>query len=275
MIDKTFIVYNVNLIEKGKNMITFISPAKGFNENTPEPRQTPVFVDQARQIVNELKKLDKDQISSLMKIKNDLAQLNLARFSEFKYDKMGLYALLAYSGIQYKTMLPETFSQDQLEFLDRHLRIVSGLYGILRPSDSIYPYRLEMLTKLEVPVDDVNHKNLYSFWGDKIASKLEEDSDGVIVNLASDEYSKTIKKHLSRDTVLVSCTFKVNKKDKLKVESTASKKARGLMVSYITKNKIDKYTELKNFCDDGYVYRDDLSVFDDKDINLVFVKDAN
>lgn len=272
MIYRTFIVYKVNLREKGKNMITFISPAKGFNETSPSPKQMPIQIEKSKIIINSLKDMDLEELSKIMKIKESLASLNVERFKDFKFDENGLFALFAYSGIQYKNIDPTSLSKDDLDYLDKHLRIISGLYGCLRPSDSIYPYRLEMLTKLPLKCNRISYKNLYAFWADSIYKNLEENSDGVIVNLASNEYSKAIKKHLKKDIIFVTCTFKVMKKGKLKVESTASKSARGKMLRYIAKNKISDYRELMNFTEDGYVFRKELSKIEENEVELIFTK---
>lgn len=246
-------------------MIFFISPAKGFNEDTPLAKTLPSHLDRTKILVDELKKLNIDQVSSFMKIKFDMAKLNFTRFRDFKFDVYGSPAIYAYSGIQYKTIGPSDFSSDEIDFLSSHLRIISGLYGCIRPMDSIYPYRLEMQTRLSIG-------SLYDFWSDSIYQDLRNNSGGQIVNLASDEYSRAIKKYLDKDTILINCIFKLNKSGKLKIESTASKKARGLMVKYITHNKIDDYHDLINFSDDGYIFSKEKSKFDRNIVDLVFIK---
>src|SRR3712207_345282 len=131
--------------------------------------------------------------------------------------------------------------------------------------DSIYPYRLEMQTKLSIG-------SLYEFWSDSIYQDLKSNSNGQIVNLASDEYSKTVKKFLDKDTVLINCIFKLNRAGKLKVQSTTSKKARGLMVRYITQNRVDDYHDLINFSEDGYIFSEEESNLDKNVVDLVFIK---
>lgn len=255
-------------------MIIFISPAKGFNETSPSPKQIPSQIEKSKIIIDSLRNMCLEELSKLMKIKEDLASLNIERFKDFKFDQNGLSALFAYSGIQYKNIDPTSLSKDDLDYMDKHLRIISGLYGCLKPSDSIYPYRLEMLTKLPLKYGNTLHKNLYDFWSDSIYKDLEENSEGVIVNLASNEYSKVIKKYVKKDIIFVTCTFKVIKKDKLKIESTASKSARGKMLRYIAKNKINDYRDLMNFTEDGYEFRKELSKTEGNEIELIFTKNA-
>ena len=221
-----------------------------------------------------------------MKIKEDLAQLNYCRFQRMKpiscckNSKDGKEspkftgktpAIFAYDGIQYKSISPESISKDGIEFLNDHLRIISGLYGILRPFDMIDEYRLEMQTKVKV-----NEKaNLYSFWDGSISGNISEDlgGEGIVLNLASKEYSKTVEKYFDNKKSeskikLITCIFKVEKAGKLKVESTASKKARGYMVRYIAENKIDDIEGVKTFNIDGFTYSENEST----EKEIVFVK---
>ena len=180
-------------------------------------------------------------------------------------------AIFAYDGIQYKSIAPESISKEGIEFLNEHLRIISGLYGVLRPFDMIDEYRLEMQTKVKV-----NDKaNLYSFWNGSISGSISEDlgGEGIVLNLASKEYSKTVEKYFDNKkseskVKLITCTFKVEKSGKLKVESTASKKARGYMVRYIAENKIDDIEGVKRFDLDEFRYSEEEST----EKELVFVK---
>lgn len=244
-------------------MIVFISPAKGFNETNIEAQSIPEFLDDAKIIMNYLKTLNSTEISKTMKINEKLSLLNKKRFENFHFDKFGSPALLAYSGMQYKSISPEDFDDADMNFANTHLRIISALYGILKPMDSIYPYRLDISTKLssdKIP-------NLYKYWNNKIFNSLKKDSQGVIVNLASEEYSKSVKKYIT-DEKYISCTFKVFKNDKLKIESSSSKKARGLMLRYIIKNRIENTEELKNFKDNDFIFSKELSTDDE----FIFIK---
>lgn len=243
-------------------MIVFISPAKGFNETDIKANSIPSLIDKSKIIMNELKSLSEDDIKKSMKVNDKIAELNVRRFSNFRFDSEGIPAIFGYSGIQYKNIDAASFSEDDINFLEKHFRILSGLYGVLKPMDSIYPYRLDLLTKISVE----GSKNLYEFWNSSIYEKLSEESPSVIVNLASDEYSKAVKKY-AENQKYVSCTFKVDKSGKLKVESTASKIARGKMVRFIVENRIDDPEQLKTFNLDGYIFREDLS----SDDEFVFV----
>lgn len=235
-------------------MIVFISPAKGFNEKNIKAESLPEFIDESQLLIDYLKTLSVLEISKIMKINEKLSLLNKERFEKFKFDMLGGPALLLYSGIQYKNIAAKDFNEEDLSFANEHLRIVSALYGLLKPMDSIYPYRLEMSRKL--PSEDF--PNLYNFWGDKIFNSIKRDSDNVIVNLASDEYSKAIKNYVT-DEKYISCFFKVLKNKELKLESSSSKKARGLMVNYIVKNKILDPEDLKKFNQAGFVFSEEYS----------------
>ncbi len=237
-----------------KYMIVFISPAKGFfnRENFSSSDNfdfidslitRPRYIKKTRTIINRLKKLSIEDISSLMKINYDLSKLNFDRIKDFDFSDNGLPALFAYSGIQYKNIDANSLDVKSLEYASKHLRIMSGLYGVLRPFDSIFPYRLELLTRLKI--DD--YKNLYEFWGDTYFESLKSDCSGVIVNLASDEYSKAVKKYLPKEIIYISCSFKSIKNGQLKSFSTSSKIARGKMTRFILENRIENYKDLKKF----------------------------
>ncbi|MEG0249522.1 MAG: peroxide stress protein YaaA [Peptostreptococcus sp.] len=244
-------------------MIIFISPAKGFNKTEIDPESIPEFIDKSKLLIDYLKTLDTSEISAIMKINEKLSKVNKERFESFKLDRSGSPALLAYSGVQYKNISLEDFDEDDLNFANKHLRILSGLYGLLRPMDSIYPYRLDISTKLTSEI----FSNLYRYWDNKIFNSIKKDSKDVIINLASEEYSKAVKKYIT-DEKYISCTFKVLKNNKLKLESNSSKKARGLMVRYIIKNKITYPKDIKNFTEDGFAFSKELS----SDNEFVFIK---
>lgn len=249
-------------------MIVFISPAKGFNNIESTGNELPIFYKDTKKIISRLKRLNQTEISNLMKVNKEISKLNYNRYKSFKIDTNGMPAILAYDGLQYKNMMPSTFSIQELNFSNEHIRILSGLYGILKPLDSIYPYRLEMQTKLDVK----NYNNLYEFWGDKLYKELEKDSSGVIINLSSDEYSKCIKKYVSDNVKFISCSFKVNKNGKMIVHSTSSKTARGQMVNFIVKNNIDDYEKLKEFNEDGYKFVEEVATEKSNIIEYVFYK---
>lgn len=274
-------------------MITIISPAKNMRKSEDWKElidegelSCPRLYEKSNEVLAHMKEYITEEIRAIMKIKEDLAQLNYCRFQRMKpiscckNSKDGKEspkftgktpAIFAYDGIQYKSISPENISKDGIEFLNDHLRIISGLYGILRPFDMIDEYRLEMQTKVKI-----NDKaNLYSFWDGSISGNISEDlgGEGIVLNLASKEYSKTVEKYFDNKKSeskikLITCTFKVEKAGKLKVESTASKKARGYMVRYIAENKIDGIEGVKTFNIDGFTYSENEST----EKEIVFVK---
>lgn len=274
-------------------MITIISPAKNMRKSEDWKElidegelSCPRLYEKSNEVLAHMKEYITEEIRAIMKIKEDLAQLNYCRFQRMKpiscckNSKDGKEspkftgktpAIFAYDGIQYKSISPESISKDGIEFLNDHLRIISGLYGVLRPFDMIDEYRLEMQTKVKI-----NDKaNLYSFWDGSISGNISEDlgGEGIVLNLASKEYSKTVEKYFDNKKSeskikLITCIFKVEKAGKLKVESTASKKARGYMVRYIAENKIDGIEGVKTFDIDGFIYSENEST----EKEIVFVK---
>lgn len=274
-------------------MITIISPAKNMRKSEDWKElidegelSCPRLYEKSNEVLAHMKEYITEEIRAIMKIKENLAQLNYCRFQRMKpiscckNSKDGKEspkftgktpAIFAYDGIQYKSISPESISKDGIEFLNDHLRIISGLYGVLRPFDMIDEYRLEMQTKVKI-----NDKaNLYSFWDGSISGNISEDlgGEGIVLNLASKEYSKTVEKYFDNKKSeskikLITCTFKVEKAGKLKVESTASKKARGYMVRYIAENKIDDIEGVKTFNIDGFTYSENEST----EKEIVFVK---
>ena len=274
-------------------MITIISPAKNMRKSEDWKElidegelSCPRLYEKSNEVLAHMKEYITEEIRAIMKIKEELAQLNYCRFQRMKpiscckNSKDGKEspkftgktpAIFAYDGIQYKSISPENISKDGIEFLNDHLRIISGLYGVLRPFDMIDEYRLEMQTKVKI-----NDKaNLYSFWDGSISGNISEDlgGEGIVLNLASKEYSKTVEKYFDNKKSeskikLITCIFKVEKAGKLKVESTASKKARGYMVRYIAENKIDGIEGVKTFNIDGFTYSENEST----EKEIVFVK---
>ena len=274
-------------------MITIISPAKNMRKSEDWKElidegelSCPRLYEKSNEVLAHMKEYITEEIRAIMKIKEELAQLNYCRFQRMKpiscckNSKDGKEspkftgktpAIFAYDGIQYKSISPESISKDGIEFLNDHLRIISGLYGVLRPFDMIDEYRLEMQTKVKI-----NDKaNLYSFWDGSISGNISEDlgGEGIVLNLASKEYSKTVEKYFDNKKSeskikLITCTFKVEKAGKLKVESTASKKARGYMARYIAENKIDDIEGVKTFNIDGFTYSENEST----EKEIVFVK---
>lgn len=246
-------------------MKVIISPSKTMVESTKSERalSLPTNEKETKKIIDRLKELSVEDIRQLMKINDRLAMLNKNRFDSLTFDTNGSPAILSYDGLQYKNIQLDKFTEDEIGFLDNHIRIISGLYGVLKPFNSIYPYRLEMQSKLQI--DDTTC--LYDYWDSKIYKALEKETD-TIINLASLEYSKIIKPYVHEDVNFITCIFKVRKVDKLKVESTASKIARGQMIYFIIKNKIENAYDIKNFNLDGYSYMEELS----NEQEYIFVK---
>lgn len=244
-------------------MITIISPAKTLNfdstlmsEKSTEPR----FLVQCNELIEELKTKNSYEIMELMKVSKNIADLNIERFNKFKENDKVKQAIFAYNGQVYKSMNPANFSEKEIEFLQDHLRIISALYGILRPLDLIKEYRLEMSTKLKNSYGD----NLYKFWNERITSALAEEiknhHEKTIINLASEEYSKSINlKKLREEYKILNIVFKEKRNGEYKVIGMKAKTARGLMVSYIVKNHIDKVEEIKDFDIDEYSFNSKLS----------------
>ena len=267
-------------------MIAIISPAKNMREDEMwknivknEMISYPSLHEETNHILSELKKYSVEEIARLMRISEKLAELNFERFKNMEFLKGNKEdineektpAVFAYDGMQYKYIEVEKMSYDEIEFMNSHLRIISGFYGVLKPLDLIDEYRLEMQTKLEVD----EFKNLYSFWNNKIYNEIINGLEGseIILNLASKEYSKTIEKYISgknsdKKYKFITCTFKVNKGGKMRVDSTSSKKSRGSMVKFIAENKIDTIEEVKKFSFDGFKYSEEES----SEGELVFVK---
>jgi cytoplasmic iron level regulating protein YaaA (DUF328/UPF0246 family) len=163
-------------------------------------------------------------------------------------------AIRAYEGIAYQYMAPAVFEEEQLDYVQEHLRMLSGFYGVLKPMDGVTPYRLEMQAKASIG----GRKNLYDFWGDKLYSECR-DADGVIINLASKEYSKCIEAYLTPADTYITCTFCEMDKGKLVQKGTYAKMARGEMVRFIAKKQMKNPQELKGFDRLGYRFREDLS----------------
>lgn len=247
-------------------MIVIVSPAKNMKtiQAGDMTLSLPAYIDKTDILLKHLKKMHVNELQTSMKLNEKLALLNQERYQQIALDHYGSPAIFTYDGMQYRSMNVNTYSQKDQEYMTKHIRILSGLYGVLRPLDSIYPYRLEMQTRLQIDT----HKNLYEYWGDMLYQELTKETK-VIVNLASSEYSKSIYKYVKDPVSYVTCTFKINKKGILKVESTQAKKARGLMVLYMVKEEVKTLEELKYFHMDGYLFREELS--DDQE--YVFVKE--
>ena len=254
-------------------MLMIISPAKTLDYESPLATEThtqPDFLDDACELIDQLKELEPHQVSNLMSISDKLGQLNAERFqtwhTPFTPDN-ARQAVLAFKGDVYTGLDAESFSNEDFSFAQKHLRILSGLYGLLKPLDLMQPYRLEMGTRFE----NTRGKDLYAFWGSKITEALNQllaSDDKVLVNLASNEYFKSVRKKQLNARVIPP-QFKDWKNGQYKMISFYAKKARGLMCRYAIQNRITQADDLKGFNLDGYYFSEDQS----DNNNWVFLRD--
>ena len=246
-------------------MKIIISPAKKMNidDDNFEYRDMPVFLDKAEELKNYIKSLSYEDCKAMWKCNDKIARLNYERFQNMDLNERLTPAIFSYEGLQYQYMGVKVLDRDSLEYLQEHLRILSGFYGVLRPFDGVVPYRLEMKAKL---IDHEN-KNLYDYWADEIANQLFSEDD-LIINLASVEYSKCIDTYNNRDKV-VTCMFGEIIDYRVIEKGTLVKMARGQMVKYLAENNVTDLEGLKKFDSLGYRYQEDMS---DDDI-YVFVKE--
>lgn len=254
-------------------MITVISPAKSLDFESPlatKQKSQPAFLDQSQTLIDQLKDLAPQDIASLMKLSDKLALLNFDRFQTFNTPftpENARQAVLAFKGDVYQGLDAENLSADDFKYAQKHLRILSGLYGILKPLDLIQPYRLEMGTRFE----NNKGKNLYEFWdmilNQHIQKELKKQDTPVLVNLASNEYFKALKSK-KLPYRIITPTFKDWKNGQYKMISFFAKRARGLMTRFIVQNKIDTPELLKEFNLDGYQF----SAKDSNEDELVFLR---
>ena len=218
-------------------MILLLSPSKNMKDCAYDNKTSqPVFINEAKSLVNEINKMNISEIQDFMEISEKLAHLNFQRFQNWSlpFNKTNSSpAIYSFSGDVYEGLDAYSLEEEDVKFAQRNLLILSGLYGILKPLDLIQPYRLEMGRKLKYE----SHKNLYSFWNDKISLYLNNIKDKVIINLASNEYFNVVNKEKISKKI-ISPIFK-DENGKFKIISFYAKKARGLMANYIIKNKID------------------------------------
>lgn len=254
-------------------MLLVISPAKKLDFETVAPATEytlPEKIKQSQLLIDVLKKKSSDDLQQLMGVSEKIADLNVERYQTFQTPftpDNAKQALWAFKGDVYASMQPETFSDKEQQFAQDHLRILSGLYGVLRPLDLIQAYRLEMGTSLA----NDKGKDLYQFWGSSITDQLNADlksqQDQVLVNLASNEYFHAVQPdHL--DGQVLNVTFKENKNGTYKIIGLLAKKARGMMSRYVITNQIQQVEDLKNFTEGGYEYREDMS----SDGEMVFTR---
>lgn len=225
-------------------MKLIISPAKKMKVDTESfpYRDLPMFLPNTEEICRRLQDMSYDELKTLWRCNDQIAQLNVRRLQEMDLHRRLTPAVLAYEGIQYQYMAPGVFTDQEYAYIQEHLRILSGFYGILRPFDGVTPYRLEMQAKLKIG----EYGNLYDYWGDRLAKALCEETD-CILNLASKEYSICVSEYLSNSVRFVTCVFAEEKCGKPIEKGTMCKMARGEMVRYLAERQITNPEQVKSF----------------------------
>ena len=255
-------------------MLALISPAKTLDYETDLPTDQftlPRLLDQSELLIEDCRHLSATDIASLMSVSEKIATLNVDRFQDWQSDfnfSNARQAFFSFKGDVYTGLDAYKLNDESIEFAQKHLRMLSGLYGLLRPLDLMMPYRLEMGTKLK----NIRGHNLYEFWGDIITDlindDLEKSQSDLLVNIASDEYYKSVKESKIKAKI-IKPVFLDQKNGKYKVISFYAKKARGLMARYIIENQLNKIDDLKSFNIDGYYFDAESSLKGE----LVFKRD--
>ena len=248
-------------------MRIIISPAKKMKVDTDSfpYRDLPKFLTNTEEICGQLQSMSYEELKKLWKCNDQIAELNVRRLRDM--DLLGRLtpAVLAYEGIQYQYMAPGVFTDQEYAYIQEHLRILSGFYGVLRPFDGVTPYRLEMQARLRIGA----YKDLYAYWGDRLAQTLFAESDSIL-NLASKEYSVCVSKYLPDTVRFITCVFGEEKDGKVIEKGTMCKMARGEMVRYMAQNQIENPGEVKSF--NRLNYRFDESRSDDN--TYIFLRDT-
>ena len=241
-------------------MRVIIAPAKKMNPDLDcfPPEALPQFLDRTERLMSALRAMSPRELQALWKCNDSIAELNVERLRDMDLRRRLTPAVLAYEGIQYRYMAPGVFETGQLAYIREHLRILSGFYGLLRPFDGVTPYRLEMQARLSVD----GHKDLYDFWGAKLADQLSTETD-LVLNLASKEYSRAVEPHLPPAVRFLTCTFGELKDDKVIEKGTMCKMARGQMVRWLAENNITDPENIKRFADLDYRFSSVRSTVND------------
>jgi uncharacterized protein len=253
-----------------ERMFVVISPAKKLNEQTPviEEVTQPRLLDKSKVLVQALQGYSVDQLGKLMKISPKLSELNQKRFQDFSFpftSKNALMAIYMFAGDTYVGLDAGSLNDEDIDYAQDNLGILSGMFGLLRPKDLVQPYRLEMGTSLKVK----DSKNLYAFWKNSIAGLIDFEKHTYIVNCASKEYFLSIEPHIDKKKI-VTPIFKQRKGDVYKVISFSAKRARGAFARFVITNRITEIQQLHHFTYDGYVYKEtDESL----GTNLLFIKE--
>lgn len=227
-------------------------------------KNMPIYIRETEKLLGYMKKLSYEELKHIWQCNDRIAELNYARIKNMDlYDNLSP-AIFSFEGLQYQYMGPGVFTYEELDYIEDHLRIISGFYGLLRPFDGVVPYRLEMQAKLL----DWDYKNLYEFWDRKLADHLFSECQ-YLINLASTVYSRTVSQYIPNDRLMITCVFGELIDGKVIQKGTLAKMARGEMVRFMAENHLSKPKDIKEFDRLGYKYRADLS----DDNNYVFVKD--
>lgn len=244
-------------------MKIIISPAKKMNVNTDllAYRNLPIFINEAEKLMHWIQGMTFEEMKNLWMCNDKIAEQNARRFREMDLRNQLTPAILSYEGIQYQYLAPAVLDVDAMEYLQAHLRILSGFYGVLKPFDGVTPYRLEMQAK---------EKNLYEFWGDRLYREVMDDAH-VIINLASKEYAKCMEKYIQPEERWITCVFGELANGKVKQKGTMAKMARGEMVRYMAERQIKEPEQIKEFDRLGYVYNKEHS----SEETYVFLKEES
>lgn len=248
-------------------MRIIISPAKKMNVDTDSfpCRDLPDFLPYTEEICRTLQGMSCEELKKLWKCNDQIAALNVRRLQDMNLHSRLTPAVLAYEGIQYRYMAPGVFTDQEFAYVQEHLRILSGFYGILRPFDGVTPYRLEMQAKLKIG----ECKDLYAYWGDRLAKCLFAETD-CILNLASKEYSVCVSKFLPESVRFITCVFGEEKDGKVIEKGTMCKMARGEMMRYMAQNQVSAPEQVKSFNRLNYRFEESRS----EDNTYVFLRDA-
>lgn len=246
-------------------MKIILSPAKKMNIETELLAYTayPEYLGQAEEILRWLRKRSYEELKKLWNCNDRIAGQNYRRLEHMDLKNGLTPAVLSYEGIAFQYMAPSVFEERELFYIQEHLRILSGFYGVLKPMDGVKPYRLEMQAKASV----AGHHDLYSLWGDRIYQAVR-DRDGIIINLASKEYSKCVERYLTDQDVYITCVFGERVNGKIVQKGTYAKMARGEMVRFMAENEVKEPEGLKGFNRLNYVFHGELST----DREFVFVR---
>lgn len=231
--------------------------------DTFSPQGLPPFLDETSALMEWLRALTLKESQNLWQCNEKIAQLNYQRFQEMDLRRNLTPALISYEGIQYQYMAPEVFTQREWDYVQEHLRILSGFYGVLKPLDGVVPYRLEMQAKAKVN----GTKNLYEFWGSKLYQEIQSPGQ-IIINLASKEYSKCIEKYRKPEDTIITCVFGEWKNGKVIQKGTMAKMARGEMVRFMAEKEIVNTADIRKFERLGYHFEEKLSDHE----NYIFLK---